>query len=162
MEKKVVTFRLGEEEFAFDIMSIVEVIRLKEITEVPTAPSFIEGVINLRGKVIPVVDLRKRFNLEKKERDRNVRIIIAEYNKDQLVGIIVDQVEKVMNINNEFFLPPPPNLMSSGDKYIESIIQLNERIIVLLNVQKIFSKEEQEELKGISESENIKDKEDKL
>ena len=67
-----------------------------------------------------------------------------------------------MFINNEFFLPPPPNLMSSGDKYIESIIQLNERIIVLLNVQKIFSKEEQEELKGISESENIKDKEDKL
>lgn len=156
MEKKVVGFKLKDEEFAFDIMRIKEVIKLKEITEVPTAPKFMEGVINLRGKIIPIIDLRKRFNLEEKERTKENRIIIIELQKKQLAGVIVDEIEKVINVKKEQILPPPPTLISSGGKYIEAIIKIEDRIIVLLNIDKIFSDEEISNLNEIVKTEEGK------
>jgi purine-binding chemotaxis protein CheW len=150
MDKKVVGFRLRQEEFAFDIMKVIEIIRLKEITEVPTAPSFIEGVINLRGKIIPIIDLRKRFNLEAENRDKKYRIIIVELLRSQLVGVIVDEVEKVIQVKDEQVLPAPPAVTDAGGRYIESIVKLDERIIVLLDIDRIFSESEQAGLKEIA------------
>ena len=149
MDRKIVGFKLKDEDFGFDIMKVIEIIRLKEITEVPTAPGFIEGVINLRGKIIPIIDLRKRFSLETGERDKKFRIIIVEFQKNQLVGCIVDQVQKVINVNAEEVLPPPSTVTSIGGKYIESIVQREENIIVLLDIGKIFSEEEQSGLKQV-------------
>ncbi len=149
MEKKVVGFKLKEEEFAFDIMKVVEIIKLKEITDVPTAPDFIEGVINLRGKIIPIIDLRKRFNVEIEERDKKYRIIIVELGKFQSVGIIVDEVTKVITVAPDQILPVPSTVSQAGGKYIESIIKIDDRIIVLLDIEKIFSESERIELKDI-------------
>jgi|DewCreStandDraft_4_1066084.scaffolds.fasta_scaffold06077_3 purine-binding chemotaxis protein CheW len=148
MEKKVVGFKLKDEEFAFDIMKVVEIIKLKEITNVPTAPDFIEGVINLRGKIIPIIDLRKRFNVEIEERDKKYRIIILELGK-QNIGIVVDEVTKVITVSDDQLLPVPQTVNQAGGKYIESIIKIEDRIIVLLDIEKIFSETEKIELKDI-------------
>lgn len=148
MEKKVVGFKLKEEEFAFDIMKVIEIIKLKEITNVPTAPDFIEGVINLRGKIIPIIDLRKRFNVEIEERDKKYRIIIVELGK-QNIGIVVDEVTKVLTVTDDQLLPVPKTVNQAGGKYIESIIKIEDRIIVLLDIEKIFSETEKIELKDI-------------
>lgn len=156
MERKVVSFKIKDEEFAFDIMRIVEVIKIKEITEVPTAPLFMEGIINLRGKIVPIIDLRKRFNLESGERTKENRIIIIEFQKNQLAGVIVDEVLKVLNIKKEEILPPPATLVSAGGKYIEAIIKIEERIIVLLNIEKIFTEEEKDDLVQIIKTEEEK------
>ncbi|HDQ26521.1 MAG TPA: purine-binding chemotaxis protein CheW [bacterium] len=152
MEKKIVGFQLREEEFAFDIMKVVEIIKLKEITEVPTAPSFVEGVINLRGKIVPIIDLRKRFNVDAGSRDKNYRIIIIEIEKKQIAGVMVDGVTKVMNAAEEQVLPPPAGVTETGGRYIEAIIKFGERIVVLLDPAKIFSEEEQEGLMKISQT----------
>lgn len=150
MDRKVVGFSLKDESFAFDIMKVVEIIRLKEITEVPTAPAFIEGVINLRGKIIPIIDLRKRFRVEITDRDKKYRIIIVELLKNQLVGVIVDEVEKVIQVKDEQVMPAPPTVTEAGGKYIESIVKLDERIIVLLDIDRIFSEAEQVDLREIT------------
>jgi purine-binding chemotaxis protein CheW len=150
MEKKVVGFRLKDEEFAFDIMKVVEIIRLKEITEVPTAPDFIEGVINLRGKIIPIIDLRKRFNVDFEDRDKKYRIIIVELMRNQLVGVMVDEVEKVIQVREDQVIPAPPTITEAGGRYIEYIVKIDDRIIVLLDVDRIFSEEEQVDLKEIT------------
>jgi len=150
MDRKIVGFRLKGEEFAFDIMKVVEIIRLKEITPVPTAPPFVEGVINLRGKIIPIVDLRKRFKLESAARDKNNRIIIAELKNRQNAGIIVDEVTQVVAIMENEILPPPPSIVSVGGRYIESIVHRGESIIVFLDLEKIFSDEEEKGLADVS------------
>lgn len=149
MEKKVVGFKLKEEEFAFDIMKVIEIIKLKEISDVPTAPDFIEGVINLRGKIIPIIDLRKRFNVAIEERDKKYRIIIVELGKMQNVGIMVDEVTKVLSVTDEQLLPVPQTVSQAGGKYIESIIKIEDKIIILLDIEKIFSESERIELKDI-------------
>ena len=156
MDKKIVGFSLKNENFAFDIMRVIEIIRLKEITAVPTAPDFIEGVINLRGKIIPIIDLRKRFSLQSQNRDKNFRIIIVELDKTQLVGIIVDEVSKVIVVSEEEVMPPPPTVANIGGKYIENIVKIEDRIVVILNIEKIFSEEEQIDLKQIAELEGGK------
>ncbi|MBN2754171.1 MAG: chemotaxis protein CheW [Candidatus Goldbacteria bacterium] len=150
MEKKIVGFRLKGEEFAFNIMKVVEIIRLKQITPVPTAPSFIEGVINLRGKIIPIIDLRKRFKLHEDARGKNVRIIIIEMHGSQLVGVIVDEVTQVITVPEEQILPAPPSIVSVGGRYIEAVVQLEDKIIVFLDIEKIFSDQENSEMQGIS------------
>jgi len=151
VERKVVGFKLGGEEFAFDIMRVVEIIKIKEITEVPTAPSFIEGVINLRGKIIPIIDLRRRFKMEGRERDKKFRIIIVELRKSQLVGVIVDEVEKVMVVQDGQMMSPPATVTEAGARYIEAVAKIEDRIVVILEIEKIFSEEEQEGLKDINE-----------
>jgi len=158
MEKKIVVFKLRDEEFAFDIMKVIEIIRVKEITIVPTAPEFITGVINLRGKIIPIIDLRKRFKMESKDNDKITRIIIAEFLKNQFVGVIVDSLAQVLNINDSNILPSPPMITGPGSMYIDKIIKLDERIIILLDVEKIFTVEEQAGLREIAEKETIENK----
>jgi purine-binding chemotaxis protein CheW len=151
VDKKIVGFRLKDEEFAFDIMRVIEIIKIKEITEVPTAPDFIEGVINLRGKIIPIIDLRKRFGLESAESVSEQRIIIVEFDKGQYTGVVVDQVSKVINILPEQVLPAPASVKEEGAVYIESIIKIEERVIVLLDIEKIFSADEQFNLREITQ-----------
>ncbi len=157
MENKIVGFKLRDDEFAFDIMKVVEIIRLKnQITEVPTAPKFIEGVINLRGKIIPIIDLRKRFNMEDKEATKQARIIITEFLKNQLVGVVVDEVTKVLNVRPEEALPAPPSVTGVGGRYIQSLVKTGEKIIVLLDIEKIFTEQEQEDIKELLQSEGGK------
>lgn len=156
MERKIVGFKLREDEYAFEIMKVVEIIRLKEITEVPTAPDFIEGVINLRGKIIPIIDLRRRFKMEAREKTNMFRIIIVEYAKHQLVGVVVDEVSKVLNVKEGEMLKAPPTVTGVGGRYIQSIVKTADRILVLLDIEKIFTDEEQDELKTVALAEGGK------
>ena len=143
---QLVTFRIGEEEFGVDILRVQEIIRIMEITRVPKSPDFVEGVINLRGKVIPIIDLRKRFGLEVKEHDKHTRIIVIEMN-NMIVGFVVDAVSEVLRIPADTVEPPPPAVMGGIDsEYINGVGKLEDRLLILLDLDKLLSQEEQAEL----------------
>ncbi len=139
MEQQVITFKLGDEEYAVDILSVQEINRMTEITKVPKSPDFIEGVINLRGKVIPVVNLRKRFGLEYKGLDRNSRIVVLTIN-GIMIGAVVDSVSEVMRIPSEA-IEPPPAAAKMGVEFIRGIGKLKDRLIMLLDTDRLLSKE---------------------
>jgi len=108
---QLVSFKLGEEEFGIDILKVQEINRMVEITKVPQAPHFCEGVINLRGKVIPVIDLRLKFTMEAKERDKDSRIVVCDVN-GVVIGMIVDAVEEVLRIPSST-VEPAPDIVTS-------------------------------------------------
>ena len=143
---QLVTFRIGEEEFGVDILRVQEIIRTMAITRVPKAPDFVEGVINLRGKVIPIIDLRKRFGLEVKEYVKHTRIIVIEIS-NMIVGFVVDAVSEVLRIPADTVEPPPPAVMGGIDsEYISGVGKLEDRLLILLDLDKLLSQEEQAEL----------------
>lgn len=142
---QLVTFSIGEEEFGVDILKVQEIIRTMEITKVPRAPAFVEGVINLRGKVIPIIDLRRRFNLAPKTHDKNTRIIDCVIN-NILVGFVVDAVAEVLRIPSNTVEPPPPVVAGIGSDYISGVGQLKDRLLIMLDLDKLLSSEDMEKL----------------
>ncbi|MBU0650773.1 chemotaxis protein CheW [bacterium] len=149
-ELQLVSFCLGNEIFAIDIMMIKEIIRIKEIVPVPQAPDVIEGVINLRGKVIPVFCMRKKFKMPPKERGTKDRIIVCEFDKTSL-GLIVDEVQQVLRVPVSQ-LDNVSAIVSStvGENFIKGIIKKGDKLIVLLKPKELLSKEEKELLfKGV-------------
>ena len=135
---QLVTFRIGEEEFGVDILSVQEIIRLMQITMVPHAAAFIEGVINLRGKVIPVVNMRTRFNLPAVEHDGNTRIVVMEFNQ-KIVGFLVDGVSEVLRIPASTVEPAPPVVCGIGSEYIRGVGRLQDRLLILLDLDTLLS-----------------------
>ena len=140
----LVTFRLGSGEYAIDIMQAKEIIKMEKITLIPNAPDFVEGVINLRGNIIPIIDLKKRFNLEETEGDKNTGIIIVKI-EDVDMGIIIDSISKVVSISNSDIQPPPPMLSGIGQKYIKGVGKLEDKLLVVLDLEKLFTTDEEEE-----------------
>ena len=138
---QLVTFSIGEEEFGVDILKVQEIIRTMEITKVPRAPEFVEGVINLRGKVIPIVDLRKRFGLETRDHDKHTRIIVIEINQ-MIVGFVVDSVSEVLRIPANTVEPPPPVVSGLESEYISGVGKLQDRLLILLDLDRLLSNEE--------------------
>ncbi|MGA1846868.1 chemotaxis protein CheW [Deferribacter abyssi] len=134
---QLVGFKLGDEEYAIDILKVQEIIRMVEITSVPRVDHFVLGVMNLRGKVIPVVDLRLRFNLEKSDFDKNTRIIVVTFEKES-IGFVVDEVTEVMRITKSIVEPTPPLVGSVGQEYILGICKYNERLIILLDIDRVI------------------------
>lgn len=135
---QVVSFRLGEEEYGAEINNVREIIRVLNITQVPQAPHFIEGVINLRGTVIPVINLRRRFGLPEIENDKNTRIVVVDV-EGREIGIIVDAVAEVLRIPAEQITPPPAVVAGIGREYLLGVGQLENRLLVLLDLKKILS-----------------------
>jgi purine-binding chemotaxis protein CheW len=144
-EKQYVIFKLGSEEYGIYIMNVREITEFKETTKIPNAPSFIDGVINLRGSVIPVINLKKRFNLEETDIKRNSRIIIVTMNEKQ-VGFIVDDASQVLTLKEEDIDNPPEIIAGVDRKYIVGIGKVDEKIIILLDLAEVFSKEEKREI----------------
>ena len=142
---QLVTFSIGEEEFGVAILKVQEIIRIMEITKVPKAPPFVEGVINLRGNVIPVIDLRKRFGLETREHDSQTRIIVIEINK-MIVGFVVDSVSEVLRIPQNTVEPPPPVVSGLESEYISGVGKLEDRLLIMLDLDRLLSSEEKEVL----------------
>ena len=147
----LVTFRLGSGEYAIDIMQAKEIIKMEKITLIPNAPDFVEGVINLRGNIIPIIDLKKRFNLEEIEGDKNTGIIIVKI-EDVDMGIIIDSISKVVSISNSDIQPPPPMLSGIGQKYIKGVGKLEDKLLVVLDLEKLFTTDEEEEETASAES----------
>lgn len=134
---QLVTFRLGEEEFGVDILAVHEIIRLVQITVVPNAPHFMEGVINLRGKVLPVIGLRKRFGMQFQELDAQSRIIVMEINQN-IVGFLVDAVSEVLRIPESTVVEPPAVVSGIGSEYIRGVGKLAERLLILLDLEALL------------------------
>jgi purine-binding chemotaxis protein CheW len=145
---QLVTFKLGNEEFALDILKVQEINRIVEITKVPKAPDFVEGVINLRGRVIPIVDIRKKFHLNIKEATKETRIIVVNI-MSKTIGLIVDSVSEVLRINSSTIQPPPPLIAGLDSDYIKGVGKLDERLIILLDIDKIFTTGEHKLIEGI-------------
>lgn len=142
---QLVSFHMDNEEFGVDILKVQEIIKMISITKVPNAPSYIEGVINLRGKVIPIVDLRLRLSMIKKEYDKNTRIIVIEIN-GKTFGFIVDSVSEVLRIQRSIIEAPPEIVTGINSDFITAVGKLEDRLLILLDLEKIFSDKERAEL----------------
>ena len=143
-----VSFALGKEVFAIDVMKIKGVERLSEITAIPKYPDFIEGVINLRNEIIPIVDLRKRFGMAAAEPTKETRIVLVELDSFS-VGLIVDRVFEVFQLlDNEIGHMPQISRSTVGSQFIKGVAEVRDRLIILLDLNSIFSEEEAQTLSG--------------
>lgn len=133
---QLVTFSLGEEVYGIDILAVQEIIRMQNITEIPRTAEYVEGVINLRGKVIPVIDLRKRFNLPLKENNKDERIIVVEI-ENKIIGMIVDSVSKVLRLPSSLVEPPSPIVGGVDSNYIKGVGKITDMLVILLDLSKI-------------------------
>ena len=144
---QLVTFHVGEEEFGVNILDVREINRMMDVTRVPHAPAFVEGVINLRGQVIPVVDLRKRFGLEPLQRDRNTRIVVVELGQ-KVVGFVVDSVSEVLRVPESLVEPPPPIVGTVEREYLQGVVKLEDRLLILLDLYRLLGRGEAAELES--------------
>ncbi len=143
--EQMVTFNLGQEEFGVNILQVQEINRMVEITQVPQTEQYVEGIINLRGKVIPIIDLRKKFCMAEKEYDNHTRIVVVDVSSE-VVGLVVDGVSEVLRVQADT-LEDAPKLVSgessySGAEYIRSIAKLQDRLLIYLDLGKIISTSE--------------------
>jgi len=152
-EVQLIGFRLGEEEYAVSISEVQEIIRVPEITKIPKAPSFVEGVINLREKVLPIISLRKRFGLQDVEKTESLRIIVV--NIDEIsTGMIVDSVSEVLHLSRNSIEPPPPILFGMDAAHLKGIGKLDDgkRLLLLLDLHKLLTPSEKKELSQLSKN----------
>ena len=148
--QQIVGFRVGKENFGVPIGIVHEIVRMMDITVVPDAPGFIEGVINLRGKIIPVVDLRKRFSEQPQENRRN-RILVAEIDGHQ-IGLVVDSASEVLKLNSEL-IEPPPSIFEHGDlNYVTGVGKLNGKLVILIDLAKIMQRGELRRISDFAEA----------
>ena len=149
---KFLTFYLGKEVFGIDIKVVIEIIGIQAITEVPEVPEYVKGIINLRGKIIPVVDMRLRFKKEFREYNDRTCVIVIDVN-GVLIGLIVDGVSEVLTIP-EADVVPPPQLKSSQNRYLRGIGKMGEdsSVALLLDWDELFSGEEEELLNQVADN----------
>jgi purine-binding chemotaxis protein CheW len=146
---QLVSFKIGDEEFGVDILSVQEINRMSQITKVPNTSDFVEGVINLRGRVIPVIDLRIKLGMQRKEHGKNTRIVVVEL-RGNTIGFIVDEVSEVLRISKEITEAPPEMVGGVNSDYITSIGKLEDRLLILLDLEKIISTSGLNKLKKIA------------
>ena len=144
---QLISFKVGEEVYGVDILNVKEVIKIKEITSIPKAPTFVKGVINLRGDIIPIIDFREKFGLSNEDYTSATRVIVVEID-ERLIGMVVDAVSQVIRIPRENNEPPPPLVGGLSTEYIRGLGKSGEKLIVLVNIQKILSTEEKIDLEG--------------
>jgi len=153
MEKdlQVVGFRIGNETFGVRIASVREIVRVPEITSVPSAPETVEGVINLRGKIIPVMDLRKRFGHVDIQPDKKNRILVVEL-QNKLIGLIVNAASEVLKIPPSEIEAPGSVFAEGESSYVTGVGKLKGRLIILLDVSKLLH---QQEVKKLEEAADL-------
>lgn len=144
-ENQYVVFKLGKEEYGIDIMNVREIVQHQESVKVPNAPRFIEGIINFRGKVIPIVCLKKRFGMEDKAVDTNTRIIVINLN-DRQVGFLVDEASQTIRLDDSNIDPTPDIVAGVERRYITGVGKLDNRLIILIDLEKVLTEEEKEKI----------------
>ncbi len=140
------TFIIDEEYYGIDISSVIEIIGIQKITEMPQQPDYVKGVINLRGKIIPTIDVRTRFHKETVEYDERTCIIVID-NNEMMVGFIVDRVDEVMTITDENISAPPRFNSDFQGRYVKGVAKLEDQIIMLLECTLLLSEDELNETK---------------
>lgn len=140
-EIQLVVFSLGREEFGVEVTQVREIMRMEEITRMPKTPSFVEGIINLRGQIIAVIELGKRLNLEAAERSGETRIIVVEAEEIK-VGMIVDSVSEVLRVSAEALEPSPTLATDISAAFLQGVVKQDNRLIILLDLTKVLSLQE--------------------
>lgn len=135
---QLVSFQLGDETFAIDILGVQEIIRMLEITQVPNAPHYVEGVVNLRGKIIPIINLGIRFGLPGTKPTKDTRIVIVEVGH-MILGFIVDSVEEVLRLSEKCIESPPPNRRGGVEECHKGVGRVNGCLVLLLDLERLFS-----------------------
>jgi purine-binding chemotaxis protein CheW len=142
---QLVSFMLADEEYGVEVLKVHEIIRIPTITKMPNAPQHIEGIINLRGRVIPIISMRRRFNLVENENSSQTRIIIMDVGGCQ-TGFIVDAVSEVIRIHQGEIQPPPSLVLSGaiGQEFITGVFNHVERLLIIMDIDQMFSVDERE------------------
>lgn len=138
---KFLTFCVGGEEYGIEIKYVTEIIGMQEITEVPELPGYVRGIINLRGKIIPVIDVRLRFRKKAKEYNDRTCIVVIDV-KENFVGLIVDTVSEVLSIDEESIVPPPDVKTGFHNRYVKGIGKVDKNVKLLLNCDKLLNDDE--------------------
>jgi len=149
MEKQLVIFELANEFYGVDIAAVEGIIKMQAITAVPHTPSFVEGVTNLRGAVLPVIDLRRRFGLPQAPSTKDSRIVTVDVGSRK-VGMVVDGVSEVLRVSDEAIEPPSPLLITAASTFVSGVAKVAERLIILLDLNKVLSTEEKAQLPGLA------------
>ncbi|HYP28628.1 MAG TPA: chemotaxis protein CheW [Blastocatellia bacterium] len=138
VKRQLVLFRIGREEFGVDIIDTKEVLSMREVTPVPETLEFVEGVMNLRGNLVPILDLRKRLRAGASDAHKDRRIIIVNFN-GRMTGLVVDGASEVLRIGDEMVLDPPALIFEAGVDYISGIVRLEERIVSIIDLKKALT-----------------------
>ncbi len=149
---QLVTFNLGKEQYGIDIMQVEGIVREHEIRNIPNAPSFVEGIFNLRGDILPVINLHKRFHLEKLKKDESDELlsglIIIKVNRMKL-AVKIDKVARVVTITKNKIQPPPQMIKGIGSEYIHGVTSLEDQYIILLDIERLFAVKELKQLENL-------------
>jgi purine-binding chemotaxis protein CheW len=149
MEQQLVIFELANEFYGINIAVVESIIKMQAITHLPQTPAYVKGVTNLRGSVLPVIDLRSRFALEPKEDTRQTRIIIVTMGSIK-VGVTVDGVSEVLRVSDELIEPLPPMVNSVNSVFLKGIVRLENRLIILLELGKVLDLNDQQVLEALA------------
>ncbi|MDF2891393.1 MAG: purine-binding chemotaxis protein CheW [Clostridia bacterium] len=147
-ELQLVVFKLDKEEYGVDIMQVQEISPYQKLTKVPNSPDFVDGIVNLRGDVIPVVNLKKKFRLIESEVTELTRLIVIN-NGSRRTGFIVDDASEVITISDKDIEEAPPMIVGADRKYIQGVGKLDKRILIILNLHKLLTEEEEIQLNDI-------------
>jgi purine-binding chemotaxis protein CheW len=145
---QAVVFMLNKAYYGVPILQVQEIVKMTEITELPNTPDFVQGIVNLRGKIIPIIDMRKRFGLPEETIDENWKILILK-EEDVLFGVMVDQISEVEKVPATLIEKPPKIVAGVNGKFINGIAKTENRLLILLDIAKILSDEEKELLQDI-------------
>lgn len=138
---QLVTFRVGGEEFGLDVFSVHEILSYQQPTPMPRAPEFVEGVLDVRGTLVPIVDLRRRFETPEVVYDQETRIVLVDFNGERL-GLVVDSVTEVLRAPETAVSPPPAYIRGLAAEFVRGIVRVGERLVVLIDLDRILSSEE--------------------
>lgn len=141
LENMYLTFRLGREDYGIEIRHVTEIVGMQTITEVPDMPGFVKGVVNLRGQVIPVVDVRLRFHMQPRDYDERTCIIVVRIGESQ-VGLVVDTVNEVRSIKEDSISPPPRTAGAESAQYIQGMGKVGEEVVILLDGRRLLAEED--------------------
>jgi len=140
---QLVSFEIGVEEYAIPILAVQEINRMMPITPVPHSPEAVEGVINLRGRIIPVIDMRKRFGITPSAEHNDARIIVVEIGSDsRVIGFTVDRVHEVIRLDKSIIDPAPTAGVSLNADFIQGVGKLDERLLILLDLERLFTQDD--------------------
>lgn len=153
--EQLVVLELANEHYGVDIGAVNTIIRMQEITEIPQCADFVEGVINLRGSIIPVIDLRKRFGLTVGEITKASRIVVVDAS-NQMIGMIVDAVTETLSLASDSIEPPSPVIASVDSEYLRGVGKQDNRLVILLDLDKVLSAREAESLRHADAQEMAK------
>lgn len=148
--QQLVKFYIADEAFGIGIKQIFQILKPQEVFKVPNTPPFIEGLINLRGKVMTVFNLRKRFNMPEKENDEDTKILVIRMD-DYLLGFTVDSVSEIVRVQDEDIVETPPSLTNFDKRFLSGVAKVEEKLILLLNLEKILTPNEENQMKEIVE-----------